>query len=332
MADIFISYSSEDREWVRGLATTLQESGWSVWWDRNIVAGQSFDQVIEHELEIAKSVVVVWSKNSVSSEWVKNEASVASAAGRIVPIQIDPVQVPLEFRRKQTADLVGWDGSSQHEGLQMMKNGIAGITEKAGQEKPQKAPAPTPSLIKSMIQTYKFHLCLGLLVLVAIATVITKMKSPADEVPDAVTQSKLVVETTSSEVKATDQPKQKKSLELSGQTVFPGVVAYLTRFEPTGNLLTLEFTFKNTSTKGEEFCAYLSTYQPKLIDENTGSSWYVKHHGGGTSCDDKIVLQPASSHLVWIKYNVKSPHSKKFTIDWNMLKRPLEGLVLEPKS
>ena len=81
MADVFISYASEDRERAAKLASALGEHGWSVWWDRKIVAGQAFDQVIERELETAKSVVVLWSIHSVESEWVKNEASVASERG-----------------------------------------------------------------------------------------------------------------------------------------------------------------------------------------------------------------------------------------------------------
>jgi len=64
-----------------------------VWWDRKIIAGQTFDQVIAHELETAKSVVVLWSKDSISSEWVKNEAAVAAERGVLVPALIDLVQV-----------------------------------------------------------------------------------------------------------------------------------------------------------------------------------------------------------------------------------------------
>jgi hypothetical protein len=68
MTDLFLSYASEDREQASKLASSLEECGWSVWWDRKIVAGETFDQVIERELETAKSVVVLWSKNSIASE------------------------------------------------------------------------------------------------------------------------------------------------------------------------------------------------------------------------------------------------------------------------
>ena len=75
MTDVFISYASEDRERARTLASSLETKGWSVWWDRRIIAGRTFDQVIEQELETAKCVVVLWSKDSIASEWVKNEAA-----------------------------------------------------------------------------------------------------------------------------------------------------------------------------------------------------------------------------------------------------------------
>ena len=125
MTDVFISYASEDRERARKLATELEARGWSVWWDRNIIVGQAFDQVIEHELETAKCVVVLWSKDSILSEWVKNEAAVAAERGVLVPALIDNVKLPLEFRRKQTADLVGWDGAPSHGGFQALCDGVA---------------------------------------------------------------------------------------------------------------------------------------------------------------------------------------------------------------
>ena len=126
MADVFISYASEDRERTSRLASALEANGWSVWWDRKIIAGQAFDQAIERELETAKSVVVLWSKDSSSSEWVKNEAAAAAERGVLVPALIDLVKIPLEFRRKQTVDLVGWEGDPLHEGFKALCAGISG--------------------------------------------------------------------------------------------------------------------------------------------------------------------------------------------------------------
>jgi hypothetical protein len=125
MADIFISYAREDRSRAGQLARALEDLGWSVWWDRKIIAGQTFDQVIEHELDAAKSVVVLWSQDSISSEWVKNEAASAAERKVLIPVLIDDVKLPLEFRRNQVADLVDWDGDPSHDGFQSLREGVA---------------------------------------------------------------------------------------------------------------------------------------------------------------------------------------------------------------
>jgi len=125
MTHVFISYAREDREGAGRLAGALEACGWSVWWDPRIKAGQTFDDVIERELEKASSVVVLWSKHSIASEWVKNEASAAAERGVLIPARIDDVKVPLEFRRRQTADLVGWNGDPSHAGFRALGDAIA---------------------------------------------------------------------------------------------------------------------------------------------------------------------------------------------------------------
>ena len=117
MADIFISYASEDAVRAGKMAEAFGTMGWSVWWDRRIIVGQRYDQIIERELEGAKSVVVLWSEHSIGSEWVRNEAAVGARRGVLVPAMLERVQLPLEFSRKQTADLTGWNGDASHSGF-----------------------------------------------------------------------------------------------------------------------------------------------------------------------------------------------------------------------
>src|SRR5436190_17250986 len=135
MSDVFISYANSDRERARELANALSARGFSVWWDRNIKAGQAFDEVIERELEAAENIVVLWSQASIASEWVKNEAAVAAQRRVLVPVLLDHVKIPLEFRRKQTADLIGWDGDTSHAGLQALFEALEGA-------RPQSPPSP----------------------------------------------------------------------------------------------------------------------------------------------------------------------------------------------
>src|SRR5690349_23008314 len=67
--------------------TTLFRSGFSVWWDPHIAAGQEFDDLIARELRRAGCVVAVWTETSVASRWVRGEARDAADRGILIPIR-----------------------------------------------------------------------------------------------------------------------------------------------------------------------------------------------------------------------------------------------------
>jgi hypothetical protein len=115
MADIFISYANEDRERAAQLAAILESVGWSVWWDRRIPAGRTWRSRLEEALVEMRCMVVLWSKNSVKSPWVVEEAEEARRLGKtLVPVLIERVEPPMGFRAIQAADLVDWDASPEH--------------------------------------------------------------------------------------------------------------------------------------------------------------------------------------------------------------------------
>ena len=130
MADIFISYSSEDKTNVRLIAELLEQQGWTVWWDRQIPIGQRFDSVIEEELVKAYCVIVIWTRRSVASEWVKNEANEASRLGKLVPLLLEDVPLPLAFKRTETALLAGWKGELDHPELSLLFSAISQTIQK----------------------------------------------------------------------------------------------------------------------------------------------------------------------------------------------------------
>lgn len=129
--DIFLSYAAPDRPTAQTLADVLSAEGWSVWWDRTIPPGQTFDQVIESALDSAKCVIVLWSKASVHSDWVKVEAAEGARRRILVPALIEEVTIPLEFRRIQAAVLVDWHGSTPHPGYESLVSSVARILGKA---------------------------------------------------------------------------------------------------------------------------------------------------------------------------------------------------------
>ena len=108
MADIFISYSNEDRNRVSELAKTIESQGWSVWWDRKIETGKAFQDEIERELDSARFVLVIWSNHSVTSDWVRTEAEEGRRRGILVPVLLEAAKIPLAFRHLQAANLERW--------------------------------------------------------------------------------------------------------------------------------------------------------------------------------------------------------------------------------
>jgi hypothetical protein len=116
MADIFISYAREDEVRARQLAHTLEEQGWSVFWDRRIPAGQIWRTYIGQALRDASCVIVAWSRHSIASPWVIEEAEEGRRRGILVPILLEVIEPPLGFRSIQAGDLTGWqpDRTSPH--------------------------------------------------------------------------------------------------------------------------------------------------------------------------------------------------------------------------
>jgi hypothetical protein len=147
VSDIFISYASADRDRAKVIAEALAARGFSVWWDRVIPPGRQFDEVIEEALDASRCVVVLWSKTSVGSTWVKTEAAEAMSRKALIPAIIEEVRIPLEFRRLQAADLSRWTGDPNDPQLEQFFTSIESELARnpdGPREEPRRVEPPPP--------------------------------------------------------------------------------------------------------------------------------------------------------------------------------------------
>ena len=104
MADIFISYSRKDKDFVRRLDEALKSRGREAWVDwEDILPSEEFMQVIFGAIEGADTFVCVLSPDSIASAVCGREVAHAAAHNkRIVPIvarDVDATTVSLQLAR-----------------------------------------------------------------------------------------------------------------------------------------------------------------------------------------------------------------------------------------
>lgn len=142
--DIFISYSSGDRTAARRFAQRFVEEGFTVWWDAALHSGETFDEVIETALKSAKAVVVLWSPRSVTSRWVRAEATLADRRNKLAPVTIEPCDRPIIFELTHTANLADWSGDPTDPAWRSLVKDLHRLVDRALNQEvsPPAPPAP----------------------------------------------------------------------------------------------------------------------------------------------------------------------------------------------
>ena len=107
---VFVSYSRDDSARAKQVIDLLGNSGLEVWWDGLLEGGENYLPATEAALEGADCVVVLWSRISIDSHWVRDEAQSGRERTCLVPVSIDGAQAPLGFRQFQTIDASSWNG------------------------------------------------------------------------------------------------------------------------------------------------------------------------------------------------------------------------------
>ena len=76
---LFLSYSTTDKAFAKKLQASLEASGYSVFRDEKDATVGPLDQQLELEIRQSDALILIFSRDSICSDWVEWEASVARA-------------------------------------------------------------------------------------------------------------------------------------------------------------------------------------------------------------------------------------------------------------
>lgn len=134
MSHVFISHASVDQVATLRLCELIESRSIKAWVSfRELKGGDHWDEKIDSALNSAAAVVVIVSRNSINSRYVRAEVEGAlSAQLTVIPVLLEDVRLPIRWN---TLQYIRWNGESTVE--------IASDIEKA-----------LPDTAKSLFQSY----------------------------------------------------------------------------------------------------------------------------------------------------------------------------------
>ena len=170
MADVFISYKYEDRGTTEKIAGQLRRHALSVWWADEHLQGERVDDIVPGQIADAKAVVVLISRRSIDSSWVRGE--VVRAGKKVVAARIDDIafsEIPTPLLASDIIDLSVWNGRPDDAEFPKLlarcielKIGQKPVIIKSGpsessSEGEPRAPTPPPHPIGSTVKIGSIH-------------------------------------------------------------------------------------------------------------------------------------------------------------------------------
>lgn len=111
LGNVFLSHSSRDKNFVGRLATDLKTAGVKVWYDDwAIDYGESIVEKVYNGLAESDFLIVVLSKESIKSRWVREELNVMTMKRlqgkdiRVIPLLLDDCEVPEQLSHLKYID------------------------------------------------------------------------------------------------------------------------------------------------------------------------------------------------------------------------------------
>lgn len=120
--NVFVSYASSDRPVVEALVHQFQPN-MIVWWDRELIAGQTYSKELFAKIARADLTLVAWSTKAARSKWVTNEVKHALRHSIVIPLLLDDTPLPPNLAHIDGIDLRGWDTLTEtREVAQLMRD------------------------------------------------------------------------------------------------------------------------------------------------------------------------------------------------------------------
>jgi len=146
-AEVFVSYSSQDRDRVIPVVEYLRSLGISVWVDEgNIHAADLWSEQIVQAIAECQVMVVMLSGNSTDSHNVVKEAMLASEQKKaLLPVYLESAEIPARLQY-QLAGIqhLEFYGQDEQQVLEDLANGLA----KRGVSREGEATVPQPTTVK----------------------------------------------------------------------------------------------------------------------------------------------------------------------------------------
>lgn len=106
--DVFISYSTKNKEAAQAICHVLEQNEIRCWMaPRNVPPGSDYGDVIEDAIQSCKSVIVLFSEAAAQSQFVKSEINIAFEEQKtIIPFRLD--ETPLKGQNRLMLNKTHW--------------------------------------------------------------------------------------------------------------------------------------------------------------------------------------------------------------------------------
>ena len=135
---VFVSYSSRDKDAVKGLTQDLQDADEQVWLDQRLAGGEAWWRAILEQIRGCDVFIFALSQHSIESKPCQAELQYAQALGLpILPVQVGPVD-SMSLNPVATVQAIDYRHQTPNTGMRL----IAALNRERARRQPVPSPLP----------------------------------------------------------------------------------------------------------------------------------------------------------------------------------------------